>query len=719
MPDKMEKITSISAEKETDAPFLGRSILIVDDDRLSRSSMLRNLQNDSQEMGYAVKGSENGFQALDMLDTESFDLVLTDLLMPDMDGIELLKQIKKRSPKTVVIIITGYGTLSSSIDAMRFGAYDYILKPWSEGELRLRIRKGLEKRILEERLKESEERYRDLYNNAPDMYFMIDNEGIIRDGNLALQKTLGYESSEILNSPVWDFLPEESGLIARKALAKIADGAEKIVGLDIQLRTKDGKLIDTIMNANIVRIPHRDKYLIRTILRDITERKALEKEIGDQKDLLDNIVTNMNDGLLLVDKQYRIEFMNRSLIQIFGDHTGEICYEAFSNLDNPCDFCPLEMILKNRRPGRNFITKNFKGRTLEISTSVLRRKGDEPRILEVIRDITERKLLEEHLKESESKRIKELKERYQFGNIIGKSHKMQEIYELIEVVAQGTSTVLLQGESGTGKELIARAIHYNSPRHDKPFIEVTCSALSEHLLESELFGHVRGAFTGAIRDKIGRFELANGGTIFLDEVGELSPATQVKLLRVLQEHTFEKVGGEHTISVDVRVVAATNKELRKAVEEKEFRDDLYYRLNVVPIYLPPLRERKEDIPILVEHFVEKFRMRMGKSIKAISPEAMDLLMEYDWPGNVRELENAIEHGFVRSKNDIIQHGNLPRDIREQQPLYYQEDRQDYEKKLQLLQVLERHNWHLGHAAEELGINRSTLWRRMKKYKIKK
>jgi transcriptional regulator with PAS, ATPase and Fis domain len=377
------------------------------------------------------------------------------------------------------------------------------------------------------------------------------------------------------------------------------------------------------------------------------------------------------------------------------------------------------MILKNRRPGRNFITKNFKGRTLEISTSVLKRKGDDPRILEVIRDITERKRLEEHLKESEYKRIKELKERYQFGNIIGKSHKMQEIYELIEVVAQGTSTVLLQGESGTGKELIARAIHYNSPRHNKPFIEVTCSALSEHLLESELFGHVRGAFTGAIRDKIGRFELANGGTIFLDEVGELSPATQVKLLRVLQEHTFEKVGGEHTIHVDVRVVAATNKELRKAVEEKEFRDDLYYRLNVVPIYLPPLRERKEDIPILVEHFVEKFCMRMGKSIKGVSPEAMDLLMEYDWPGNVRELENAIEHGFVRSKSDIIQHGNLPRDIREQQPMYYQEDRQDYEKKLQLLQVLERHNWHLGHAAEDLGINRSTLWRRMKKYKIKK
>ena len=181
----------------------------------------------------------------------------------------------------------------------------------------------------------------------------------------------------------------------------------------------------------------------------------------------------------------------------------------------------------------------------------------------------------------------------------------------------------------------------------------------------------------------------------------------------------QKVGGEYTIHVDVRVIAATNKELRKAVEEKEFRDDLYYRLNVVPVYLPPLRDRKEDIPLLVDHFVEKFCKRMEKSINSVSHEAMDLLMEYDWPGNVRELENAIVHGFVRAMTDIIQPNNLPRDIREQQPLYYQEDRQDYEKKLQLLQVLERHNWHLGHAAEELGINRSTLWRRMKKYKIKK
>lgn len=709
----------MSDHMKEELPFSGCFVLVVDDDRLSRSSLVRNLKNDSRQMGYTVKEAESGSQALEILSNESFDLVLTDLLMPDMDGIEVLKQIKAKSPKTEVLIVTGYGTLSSAIDAMRYGAYDYILKPWSEGELRLRIRKGLEKRILEEKLRESEERYRDLYNNAPDMYLTIDNAGIIREGNLVLYQTLGYKPMEMINRPLWDFLHDEYLEPVKNAFDAFAKGTQKIDGLDFKIRKHDGGEIDVIMNANLIGASDHGSFLVRTILRDITERKAMEKAITHQKELLNTIITNMTDGLLLIDKNYRIQFMNRSLIQIFGDQTGKVCYESLMGLEKPCDFCPVEMILNNRKPGRNFITRTLRGRTLEISASVLKRKGEEPRVIEVVRDITERKRLEEHLRESENKRIKELKERYRFGNIIGKSHKMQEIYELIQVVAQGTSTVLLQGESGTGKELIARAIHYNSPRHDKPFIEVTCSALSENLLESELFGHVRGAFTGAIRDKAGRFELSNEGTIFLDEVGEISSATQVKLLRVLQEHSFERVGGERTIHVDTRVVAATNKDLRKAVDEKEFRDDLYYRLNVVPIYMPPLRERKEDIPLLVEHFIEIFNKKMGKHIKGASPDVMDLFMEYNWPGNIRELENAMEHGFVRAQTDIIQVINLPRDIREQKPAYFNPDRQDYERKLQLLQVLERHNWHLGHAADALGINRSTLWRRMKKHKIKK
>jgi Nif-specific regulatory protein len=240
----------------------------------------------------------------------------------------------------------------------------------------------------------------------------------------------------------------------------------------------------------------------------------------------------------------------------------------------------------------------------------------------------------------------QLKTRYRFDEIVGNSGKMQEVFKIIERVAGSNATVLIRGESGTGKELVARAVHYSSPRATKPFIAVSCAALPETLLESELFGYEKGAFTGAVSQKAGRFELANGGTLFLDEVPEISPAMQVKLLRVLQEREFERVGGTKTVRVDVRLIAATNRDLEQAVANGEFRPDLYYRLQVIQVFLPALRERREDIPALVEHFVQKFNGPNGRNVRFVSPEAMDMLMAYSWPGNVRELENAIERGVV-------------------------------------------------------------------------
>ena len=313
----------------------------------------------------------------------------------------------------------------------------------------------------------------------------------------------------------------------------------------------------------------------------------------------------------------------------------------------------------------------------------------------------------------------ELSQQYGDLKIIGESKPIQEVLSTVARVAPTNSTVLIIGESGTGKELVARAVHTLSQRKDERFIPVSCAALPETLLESELFGYEKGAFTGAVKKKEGRFELADGGTLFLDEIGDIPLETQVKLLRVIESQEFDRLGGKDTLKVDVRIIAATNQNLEKRIREKTFREDLYYRLNVISILIPPLRERKEDVIPLVEHFIKKSNQKCGKEIRGITQRAKEILLSYDWPGNVRELENAIEHGFVRALTEIIQPANLPRDIREQQPLYYQEDRQDYEKKIQLLQVLERHNWHLGHAADELGINRSTLWRRMKKYKIKK
>ncbi len=312
-----------------------------------------------------------------------------------------------------------------------------------------------------------------------------------------------------------------------------------------------------------------------------------------------------------------------------------------------------------------------------------------------------------------------LEKRYSFGNIIGKNEKMQEIYELISDISLTDSTVLIQGESGTGKELIARAIHFNSPRKNKPFIVANCSAYSQNLLESELFGHEKGAFTGAIRRKIGRFELAHGGTIFLDEIGEVSPPTQILLLRVLQDHRFERVGGEETLEVDVRVIAATNKNLMEEMKKGTFREDLYYRLNVIPIFIPPLRERRDDIPLLASHFLEKFNKEKGKKIINISPEVMEILLSHHWPGNVRELENVIEHAVIIAKKDEISTKDLPQYLF--QKIYKEQELvtlEDYEKDL-ILRTLKELNWNKHKVAQKLKINRSTLYGKMKRYGLSK
>jgi DNA-binding NtrC family response regulator len=254
----------------------------------------------------------------------------------------------------------------------------------------------------------------------------------------------------------------------------------------------------------------------------------------------------------------------------------------------------------------------------------------------------------------------EVEERYQFGNILGKTPKMQDVFHLVRTVAETDATVLIQGESGTGKELVARAIHYNSLRRDRPFVVVSCSALPETLLESELFGHEKGAFTGAVRRRVGRFELADGGTVFLDEIGEMTMPVQMKLLRVLQEREFERVGGNETVKVDVRVIAATHKDLVRAMSERLFREDLFYRLNVVPVKLPPLRERPEDVPLLAAHFLKKYSEKNRKHIEAIAPEALAALGRYSWPGNVRELENVMERAAIMEKGEVLRKIDMKR-----------------------------------------------------------
>jgi transcriptional regulator with GAF, ATPase, and Fis domain len=320
-----------------------------------------------------------------------------------------------------------------------------------------------------------------------------------------------------------------------------------------------------------------------------------------------------------------------------------------------------------------------------------------------------------------------LGEIHKLDNIIGKSGAMRQVFRSIRAAASSKATILIQGESGTGKELVAGAIHYNSDRANNQLITVNCSALPESLLESELFGHAKGAFTGAIRDRVGRFEEAAGGSIFLDEIGEISPYIQVKLLRVLQEHEIARVGESRLRKIDIRVITATNKDLFQLVQQGKFREDLYYRLKVFPISVPPLRDRKEDIPLLTSHFINAQNKKTGKKIKGLSQEAMRLFMDYSWQGNVRELENAIEHAFVLCNEDTIDIFDLPVELRQAKYQLPTVDRQvspreKTEARIKLtkdilLDLLDKCEWNKAEVARVAGLSRTAIWKYMKKWDI--
>ena len=356
----------------------------------------------------------------------------------------------------------------------------------------------------------------------------------------------------------------------------------------------------------------------------------------------------------------------------------------------------------------DFITKPF---DLEAAAAVVRKAAEFLRLRQ-----------ENHLLR------KVVRDQYRLEQLVGASQPIQEVMEFVQKVADSDSTVMIQGESGTGKELVARMLHFNSFRKDRPLVPVNCGAIPENLLESELFGHEKGAFTGATHSRMGRFELANGGTIFLDEIGEMSLPLQVKLLRVLQEREFERVGGSRTIHVDVRIVAATNQDLETLVEEKRFRKDLFYRLNVIPIVIPPLRERRSDIPLLIDHFLTRFNQSKHTEISGLAPDAIRTLTEYDWPGNIRELENMIERLVVLKKRGVLSIGDLPEKIcrRSSGPelterfIRFNEDGINlssevelYEKHL-IMEALRKANGVTARAAQLLHLNRTTLVEKLKR-----
>lgn len=430
------------------------------------------------------------------------------------------------------------------------------------------------------------------------------------------------------------------------------------------------------------------------------------------------ILNSIADGVFTTDHDGKITFMNKSAEGITGfsnkEALGHYCFDIFR-----ADICQTRCALKETLKTKKEITNlpvtilNKEGRKvpISISTAVLRdEKGQMIGGVETFRDLS----AIEELK-------KELSEKYTLGDIVSKNHLIHDIFSILPNVAESDSTVLIQGASGTGKELFAKAIHHLSRRKENPFIKVNCGALPDPLLESELFGYVKGAFTDAKKDKPGRFALANGGTIFLDEVGDMSPSLQVKLLRVLQEKEYEPLGSTSPRKTDVRIIAATNKNLSTLVSEGKFRDDLFYRLNVVKIELPPLSKRREDIPLLIDAFVQKFNLKMGKQITGVSDQVLRLLLKYDYPGNVRELENIIEHAFVLCGGSKIDLDCLPKELTMRQeetdsfvPLKEEHPLEKAEAEI-VKRTLEKNRGNRIKAAQELGISRVTLWRKIRRY----
>jgi len=561
-----------------------------------------------------------------------------------------------------------------------------------------------------------------LVESVSDGMVAISPEGRILYANRSFLERSGVRQEDIVGKHCREVV-RESICDAGCPFAEVLETGISADRFDVEVQGRDGEAMSACINFTPLRDASGGVIGVVEVIRDITKLKELKDTLKRTDSMyrrerikIRTILDNIPSGVYTVDQEMNLLSFNRSLERITGFRSEEVlgkkCMEVFRS-----DFCEAGCPLKrSMRTGETLrgIEVNLRakdGSVVPIASSTALLRDEDGRPIGGICSF--RDLREVHAVPASQGQVRD------FLGMVSKNHRMHEIFDLIETVAESDANVLIEGESGTGKELVARAIHRLSGRGEKPFLGVNCASLNENLMESELFGHIRGAFTGAVKDRMGRFEMAEGGTLFLDEVSEIGPHLQAKLLRVVQEREYQRVGETRARKADVRILSATNRRLKDLLAGGSFRDDLYYRLNVVSIIPPPLRDRKEDIPVLVDYFLDRSRDHRGGLRRSFSPLAMRVLLEYSWPGNVRELENAVERARICSRGEVIEESALPAEIRRGGGTTHRGARPagqgpDEPKAETIREALSRCRGNREEAALLLGISRVTLWRRMKR-----
>lgn len=698
-----------------------KRILIVEDE----SILALGIQSKLESFGYDVPDPvSSGEEAIQRAEEIMPDLVLMDVILrDDMNGIEAAEEIRKRFG-IPVIYLTAHSDEKTLARAKVTEPFGYILKPFDERELHSTIEMALYKYKMERKLKENEEWLFTTLRSIGDAVIATDLKGCVTLMNPIAEKLTGWGQEEARGKglvEVFNIVNEQTHKPAENPLKKtLEEGVVANLANNTVLVARDGTEIPIDDSAAPIKDDKGNIVGVVMVFRDITKRRRAEAKLaemfGEIEKSRDDMLTILNQlrlGTAQMDKDGCVTFLSRVAERLLGKKQVEVLGKQWEQVfpfkgEDKARLKAMYEHLPEQRTKASAHVETAGGQHYWMEIEIQDNPHDSQRKIFVFYDVSEvhdlRRLLDE---------------KAQFHDLVGKSKPMQLVYQQIRDLAEVDSIVLIEGETGTGKELVARAVHFSSRRKDKPFIPVNCAGLTESLLGSQLFGHKRGAFTGAISDHKGVFEAANGGTIFLDEIGDIPMNVQTSLLRVLQEREITRLGESEPRKIDLRVIVATQHDLSEEVEKGRFRADLLYRIRVARIQLPPLTERREDIPLLVGYFLGQARAATGKSyVEDISSEAMDVLLDYHWPGNLRELKNVIEFAVIRCKGSVIQVEDVPPEILDLNYSHSLSGSDEQDERQSLLDALERARGNRTFAARLLGIGRTTLYRRLAELGVK-